>query len=168
MIVFSFITFFLSLALIFVWQLILEPLGLPALPIGGLMVLPLVYFSWRHTLLFVLSLTLVWESSFPLPFGWVAVPLTVAVLLFQVLGRHQLRASAGALILTGVVLQSIVMLSFGFFYPPKTIAGAVLQTWQTGWLLLWAAVFSLVWIFLISQLAKKRFNLDLERRLKDL
>lgn len=168
MIVFSSIVFVVSLIMIVGWHMVLEPLGMPTLPIGGLMVLPLIYFGWRQTLSFVLLLTLLWESSFPLPFGWVAVPLTVTVLALQVLARHQLRASLLSVVLTAVILQSVVTLSFGVFYPPRTIAGAVLQTWQTTWQLFWAAIFSVAWIFLVSYTAKKRFNIDLERRLKDL
>ncbi len=168
MILFSCSVFLISLAMVVGWHMILEPLGVPALPIGGLMVLPLIYFGWRQTLSYVLLLTLLWESSFPLPFGWVAVPLTVTVLLFQVLARHQLRASFLSVVITAVILQSVVTLSFGIFYPARTIAGAVLQTWQTSWQLIWAAAFSVAWIFLISHMAKKRFNIDLERSLKDL
>lgn len=168
MILFSVIVFALSLLLLLGWRLILEPLGLPPLPLGALMVMPLIYFGWRRTFLFVLSLSLIWEASAALPFGWVAVPLTAAVLLLQAAIRHQIRAGAMTLLITGVALQSFIMLLLGLAWPPKTIAGAVLQTWQTGWQLAWAAVVTLGWLFLMTQLAKHRFNLDLDRRLKDL
>lgn len=168
MIFFRIIIFFIALFLIIAWRILLQPIGFPLFPIGALMVLPLVYFNWRATLVFTLLLTFVWESGTPLPLGAVALPLTVGCLILQLLARHQLRANFATKIFAAILLQSIVTIAVGLKFSPHTIAGAVLQLAQTLWQLLIAGTLSFLWLWASEILAKKGFKINLEGSLKDL
>lgn len=143
-------------------------LGAGLFPIAALMVLPVLYFSWREALVFIFLLTLVWEAVLPLPFGWVAVPLTVVGLSIQLLGRHQLRTNFLGQILALLLLQSTVTIALGLAMPPRTVAGALLQTTESIVQLGLAVIISTLWIMSVNWIGKKRFNVTLERRLKDL
>ena len=137
-------------------------------PIGGLMVLPLIFFSWRETMVFVLLATLLWESFTPMVLGSVAMPLLAVVMLLQLLARHQFRANGMTRAFCAVVLQSVVTLTLGMRYPPRTIAGTFLQMGQTMVELALAAAVALLWVWLAEKVAEKYFNINFESRLKDL
>ena len=139
-----------------------------ALPIAGLMVLPLIYFSWAETLFYVMTLTLLWESPWPLPLGTVAIPLTAAVLLLQLLARHLLRGNPVGKVLVAVLLQSLVIFILESLWPPRSILGVFWQIGSIGAQLLCVALVSSMWIWAVVNIGKKNFNLDLEKRLKDL
>jgi len=163
--IFLSLTFLLAVLLIVAWSVFFDALGFP---IGTLMVLPLLFFSWRETFAYTLLLTLLWESTTPLPFGQVAVPLTCAVLLVQMLFRHQLRANLITHAFTAVVLQCLAFLSFGRLCPPQSFLNALLQLFQTLGSLFWAVVIGALWLLFLRRLGERRFSVNLEHRLKDL
>ncbi len=131
------------------------------------MVLPLIYFGWRQTLVYVLVLTLVWESTTPLPLGSTAGLLTSSVLLLQLFFRHQLRANFLTRAFTAILLQSVVVFSYGRFWPSQTFSGAALQFSHTLGALLLGMFLALAWLGVIETLSVQRGG-NLNEQLKDL
>ena len=168
MIFFRFIVFIITLALTVAWRAFLEPMGFPALPLGAVMMLPLIYYKWPHAILFCLFISLVRESPTPLPFGSVALPMTVACVFLQLIARHQLRANLLTRIFGAVLLESVATIAIGLKAPPVTVAGAALQMWQTTGQLSAAAVLCPLWLWLIEKFARERFEINLEGTIKDL
>jgi hypothetical protein len=138
------------------------------IPLGALAALACLYFSWSETLLWVLSLGLVVESLLPVPWGNLAIPLTVTTLLLQLIGRHQFRAGMGSKILLGILLQAVVTLMCSLIWPPRTVAGVVLQTTQAVSVGVLAGLLTPLVLWGAENIARRYFELDLESRLKDL
>ena len=158
--------FLVAIALIVGWRMLFQ--GLPLLPVGALMVFPLIYYRWFSTLLFALAVGLVWESATPVPFGAVALPLAVGCVIMQMTARHQFRSSIITRIVCAVLLQSIVTLAIGLKFPPKSLAGAGLQLFETLLQLLGTMILCPLWLWGIEKLSREGFGINLESRLKDL
>lgn len=165
---FRIVIFLISLSFLLGWRMIAEPAGWGIFPIGAIMLLPLIYFSWRSTLFFCLPLALLWESTTPLSLGEFSIPLTVGCLFLQLLARHQLRTNFITQMFAAVLLQSIVTITFGLMFPPKTIAGVVLQMTQTLGQLFFAGIFSILWVWMVRKLAYAGFDINLEQAVKQL
>jgi hypothetical protein len=168
MIFLRFIIFIITLALTLAWHAFLEPSGFPALPLGAIMMLPLIYYKWPDAILFCLLISLVWESPTPLPFGSVALPLMVACVFLQLVARHQLRTNILTRIFGAVLLESVVTIAVGLKSPPVTVAGAALQMSQTIGRLLAAAILCPLWLWVIEKFAREKFEINLEGTIKDL
>jgi hypothetical protein len=157
-----------SALLIISWGALLAPVGWPLLPLGALAVLPTLYFNWRENLLWLLPLGLIWEAHLPLPFGSVAIPLTLASLGLQLLLRHQLRSSAASQAFTAVLLQSVVAISLSVIYPPQSAQAIVRQSIDVALALAMAAILAPLITHGFARIAQKRFDINLDSRLKDL
>jgi|GEM_PF-2473533 hypothetical protein len=162
------IIFFIAVALVMFWRAVLEPLGVPMLAVGAIMVFPLIYYRWFSTLVFSVFIGLLWESSTPMPFGSVALPLGVGCVLFQLLGRHQFRSNLVSRIFCAALLESIVTIAIVFKFPPQTFAGVLLQLSETMVELALACVLCPLWLWSMERLSREYFHVDLESVLKDL
>ena len=160
--------FLLSVLLVLLWRACLEPLGFTLLPLGALMVFPLIYFRWFSTLLFAMVVGILWESATPMPFGSVALPLCVTTVLLQLLGRHQFRANLLTRVICAALLQSVVTLTIGLKFPPQTFAGVLLQTTEAMVQLCLACLICPLWIWGMEKLSDGYFHTDLEGVIKDL
>jgi len=162
------IIFFLAAALVVFWRAVLESASLPMLAVGALMVFPLIYYRWFTTLVFSLVIGLLWESTLPVPFGAVALPLSVGCVLLQLLGRHQFKTNIISKIFCAALLQSIVTISIGFRCPPQSVAGMLLQLSQTVVELALACGLCPLWLWGMEKISKDYLHVDLEGVLKDL
>lgn len=137
-------------------------------PIGAFAAVACLYFSWAEALVWVLSLSLLTESGLPVSFGALAIPLTASTLLIQLIARHQFRASFVGKILLGVLLQAVATVVFSLQWPPRTVAGAVLQGVQIIGVGALAGVGTLLVLWGLEEFSRRCFELDLESRIKDL
>jgi len=136
-------------------------------PIAALLAVAVLFFRWNEAIVWILTLGLIWESAMPIPLGTATIPMLIAGMLMQLIGRHQLRSNQLTRGFTAVILQSVGQIAIGFIWPPRNLGNLGLQMIESSAMLLMAGLLAPAITTAIVLLAQ-RFRLNLEGRLRQL